>query len=84
MDERVLDEMGWVRVFRREHGVSMEGYGVRLDLGCREALTLCNWLMQHRAFLVDRVSNFYECRECGGVHHQLVRVCPSMGQGEDR
>jgi hypothetical protein len=76
------DGAGWVRVFYCHDLVSMVGYGEKLDLRCREALKLFDWLLQHHAFLVDRASNSYDCRECGLTHHRSVSVCPTLVQRE--
>ncbi len=83
-DECLLsgDEMGKVKVYHEHDAVWIVGYGQRVGLRYREAVHLFNWLGRHHTFLLDRANNYYECRECGSVHHRKVQVCPMLPQTE--
>ncbi len=80
MDEQNLDsdDMGWVRVYYQNNLVCIDGYGERLGLRLGEALKLLRWLQQSEPFLLDRTNNYYDCRECGYMHHRSVTVCPTL------
>ena len=84
MDEQNLDsdDLGWVRVSYQHDLVCLDGYGERLCLRVREALKLLRWLQQSEPFLLDRTNNFYDCRECGYMHHRSVVVCPTLRMSE--
>ncbi len=77
------DGVGWVRVSYFNNLVSIVGYGEKVDLRCREALKLFGWLGHHHAFLLDRANNYYDCQECGYVHHKSVLICPTLMQPEE-
>jgi hypothetical protein len=70
--------MGWTCVYHQNDLVFVGGYGERVGLRYPEAVKLLRWLQQHRAFLEDRANNYYECHECGYLHHKSVRVCPGL------
>lgn len=78
--ETLLNVQGWVTVSYRQQTdmVVLTGFGETVSLRCGDAVKVCDWLLRHRAFLRDRAENFYDCRECGGTHHRLVRVCPTL------
>jgi hypothetical protein len=71
-----------LRVYLRDEMVWVSGYRERVGLQYGEALRLLDWLEQHRAFLVDRAVNYYECRECGQMHRRS-QVCPLLAQFEN-
>ncbi len=75
-----LDEegVGWVRVCYAHDAVHVAGYGQSVGLRCGEALKLLQWLLRHQAFLLDRASNYSDCRECGSMHHRSVMICPTL------
>ncbi len=78
--ETLLNGLGWVGVsYRQETGmVVLTGFGETVSVRCADAVKLCDWLLRYRAFLRDRAENYVDCRECGGSHHRLVRVCPTL------
>ncbi len=53
-------------------------YGHLVGLKYQEALKLSGWLHHHAGFLQDRVKNYYECRDCGQMHHKSMGVCPAL------
>jgi hypothetical protein len=71
-------EMGKVKAYHEHDAVWIAGYGQRVGLRYSEAIRLFNWLSRHHAFLLDRAKNYYECRECGSMHHQKVQICPML------
>ena len=79
-DECLLggDEMGKVRVYHEHDVVWIVGYGAHVGLGYQEVVDLFNWLSRHRAFLLDRANNYYECRECASMHRREEGVCPML------
>ena len=84
-NERSLDtqNMGWVRVSMQRDGVSISGSGSQVGLRWCEAVRLLRYLYQYEAFIRDRASSYYDCRECGDQHHHLVKVCPTLVQSGD-
>ncbi len=59
--------------------VWLGGGGDEYTLTPYEALGFLAWLQEREAMLRDRVENYYDCRECGGVHHKDVKRCPAIG-----
>jgi hypothetical protein len=70
--------MGWTCVYHRNEAVYVSGYGESVGLRYPEAMKLLRWLQLHQAFLEDRANNYYECHECGYLHHKSVHACPVL------
>jgi hypothetical protein len=71
---------GSPRVYHEDELIYVDGYGRVVGLRYSEALQLLRWLQRHQAFLVDRANNYYECHECGYLHHKSVVLCPALVQ----
>jgi len=78
MGETVLNAMTWASVSYHDETVVIASSGQTVSLRCGDAVKVCDWLLRHRAFLRDRAQNYYDCRECGSMHHRMVQVCPTL------